>query len=283
MVHFGDSSEEEGSVRNEDHDDANSDTNDANSDTNDADAAPAPVAPAPQATVVPAVPASPAAAVPAPAAQRRSASRRTAAPAVSSSESVTSQAFNPTHAQTGFFVDLLRTATEQAVGTGIGEDTISALRFALHNMSLGMSVNVSIQGSDATADTATSSRSRSGGPRAGFSKLSVTQRIAGLYSDWSPREATSKLPSNKQIRSRRIYGRYVAEQDVIQGTRLTTRYVDGTESEEDLSGPQETYEAPTPFAERIFKNTTQPGRKISGPKAVKVLFEDGSEKTLEKL
>ena len=282
MVHFGDSSEEEGSVRNEDHDDANSDTNDANSDTNDADAAPAPVAPAPQATVIPTVPASPApqaaAARPAPAAQRR-ASRRTAAPAVSSSESVISQAFNPTHDQTRFFVNLLTTVTEQAVGSGIGEDTISALQFVLHNMSLGRSVNVSAQGSLASADTATSSRSRRGGRRAGFSKLSDGST---LFSAWSPKDPTTKRSTNKQIRSRRIYGRYVAEQDVIQGTRLTTRYVDGTESEEDLS--QERFTAATPFAARVFKNTTQEEtRAISGPKAVKVLFEDGSERTLEKL
>jgi len=153
----------------------------------------------------------------------------------------------------------------------------------MHELCLGKTISGSIEGCEATTDTATSSRSTRRAPAArdGWNKIrnltfDQKEKILAVFREWRPKTAATEMGTNRKIVFRKIEGDYDEPNNVVVAKRLTTQYADSEQEHVDTFS--EPYAASSPFATRVFENTIENNTKklqACGPKCVKVLFKDG--------
>lgn len=172
---------------------------------------------------------------------------------------------------------------------------VELISWIFHEVSLGKTITCTstVAGSDATTDTATSSRSTRRAPAAdGWYKLrnlngDKKKKIVELSRSWTPKTPATEIGTDRKITFRKVVGYFDEANNVVISNKLITKYADS--DEEHIDRTEKSYAASSPFATRVFENTIENNTKklqACGPKCVKVLFRDGPHEkkvSLEKL
>ena len=111
----------------------------------------------------------------------------------------------------------------------------------------------------------------------GWSKLKHIRNIKSVEYKWTPRKHTVKDKTDKQIYYKKIIGNYHTDRNVVTATSIVTYYRNNPYIKEEI---QENFTSATGFASRVFQDTNQVHRQIQGPSNVKILFTDGTQKSL---
>ena len=171
----------------------------------------------------------------------------------------------------------------------------SAMHYlALENSMIQLRIddeNIPIAKVDASTTTAATASTTAGAPSTaapastttgaavltGWSKLKHIRNIKSVEYKWTPRKHTVEDKTDKQIYYKKIIGNYHTDRNVVTATSIVTYYRNNPYIKEEI---QENFTSATGFASRVFQDTNQVHRQIQGPSNVKILFTDGTQKSL---